>query len=186
MPLKYDYDIRWVVANRIEDDPELGGFLKDVSLQQRNGGTYVALFRDPAAVQALRGADPVVQDFFKACGFGFNTYDSGAPDGYFPADDLAARNDVTERLAANLSVYDLTGKSTNGFDFDAFVASEIAAQPIEMDAVEAAANPVPGLSVSGLVKRAMGSVTRGAMLRLGVSLFMIFIFPHVASSVLAI
>jgi hypothetical protein len=135
MALKYDYDIHWNTPRAGQADPEIGGVLDEIAAAQDPRATFVALFRDPATAEALAGADPQVLAFFEQSGFGLNSYDSGAPDGCFPAEDLRARNDVTERLTANLSQFDLFGKNTNGFDFTAFLTYEMTAEPIEMAAL---------------------------------------------------
>ncbi|GKY88822.1 hypothetical protein [Sinisalibacter aestuarii] len=177
MALTYDYDIHWAIPQEAQDD---------AAAAPDSRANYVAQFRNPETVAALRGADPAVQDYFTACGFGLDTYDSGAPEGCFPAEDLPARNDVTERLAENLSSHDLTGRETNGFDFAAFIEYEIAAQPIDMTAQPEAEAPAPGPGLGGLMRKAIGKISAASALRLGVSLFMIFVFPHFAASMLPI
>ena len=134
MSLKYDFDIHWVIPREMFADPKLGEMLGETGLEANARGNYVALFRDPATAEALRGASSEVQEFFKACGFGFNTYESGAPEGRFPASDEAAHTDVLTRMNENLQKFDLKGADMNGFSFTGFLDHVSSAQPIEMEA----------------------------------------------------
>lgn len=162
MPLRYDYDIHWIIPPEMQDDTEVRGALDDRARDHSERGNYRALFRDPATAEALRDADPRLQEYFTASGFGFTTYDSGAPEGCFPIADLAVRNDVIERLTANLSIYDLSGLEPTGFSFDDFIAYEVEAKPVEMPPAD---EPEPDTShdsaFGGLLKRAMEMVRAG-------------------------
>jgi hypothetical protein len=159
MPLRYDYDIHWIVPREIGGDTDAGDAPDDSASAHIERGNYRALFRDPATAQALRDSDPRLQEYFTASGFGFTTHDSGAPEGCFPAEDLAARNDVIERLTENLSVHDLNGVETTGFSFDDFIAYEVEAQPVDMPpADKPEADTGPDSAFGGLLKRAFGLV----------------------------
>ena len=118
MALTYDFDIRRSMPKAVAADPKFAGML-DVAGMDADAG-YVALFRDPATVQALMGADDQVRAYFEACGFGFETHDSGAGTGLYPAEDEAEVNEVAERLAGNIANFPLKGKNFNGFDMGAF------------------------------------------------------------------
>lgn len=120
MALTYDFDIHRLIPTEVTQDPKIAGFLDEIGFNGEARGNHVALFRNPATAEALLGADEEVQAFFKASGFGFVTYDSGAGPGRFPAEDEAAVNDVAQRLAANVQKFDLRGKDFNGFDMGAF------------------------------------------------------------------
>lgn len=128
--LQYDYDIRWLPPN----DPGPASAPED---------RFVALFRSEATAAALRGADPDLQAFFTESGFGLTTYDSGAPSGYFPLEDLSARNDITERLTENLGKFKIKGDATSGISLADFLASEMAARPIDISALTAKARVRP-------------------------------------------
>lgn len=105
------------------------------------GGT-LALFRDRATAEALRGADPDVQAYFIASGFGLNVYHSGYAPGLFPARDLPGRLEVIDRLSANMGVFDLVGRDMNGFDFEAFMTHLEAARAAGESA------PAPALALA--------------------------------------
>lgn len=90
-----------------------------------------AMFRDQATVDALQGADPAVQALFTESGFALKTFHSGAPPGRFPARDEEARARVIERLSTNLGAHDLKGANWGGFDFQLFMQSLAAAEPLE-------------------------------------------------------
>lgn len=187
MALKYDYDIHWVIPRDIHADPELGGLLDDADFQEDARSNYVALFRDPATVEALGKADPELLAFFKACGFGLNTYDSGAPDGFFPAEDLAARNDVTERLTENLPRYALMDKDLGAFDFEAFLDYEMNAEPIDM-ARPAETDPVRETDkVTSLLARARAALkARSAALNprsLAIAVLVLVLVPYITQGI---
>lgn len=78
-------------------------------------------------------ADPVLRDFLKASGFGFTAYQSGAPAGYFPATDDAARADVIARLEAHLRGFDFADADLGGFDVAAFLKAVADARPLPTD-----------------------------------------------------
>lgn len=143
MALKYDYDIRWVLPGEVFDGSASKLALTHTDGSEPTARKYIALFRDPATVKALIGADPEVRAYFEASGFGLTSYDSGAPAGYFPTEDLAARNDVTERLTENLAKFDLTGKATNGISLADFLAYEVSAQPIDITSLTEKAKVKP-------------------------------------------
>lgn len=134
--MKYDFDIQLILSKGMFEDPKLEELLGGGGVNPNTSANYVALFRDQKTVDALSGASPVVQEFFKASGFGFSTYQSGAPEGYYPKENETAYLDVLQRVAKNMKVYDLKKENTNGFFFPDFLAHIVAAKPIEMNKVE--------------------------------------------------
>ena len=147
MALRYDFDMFSVMPEPVQDQSSsafdrLG--LTGTAAEQK------AMFRDPDTVAALRTADQVVQDYFLASGFGLSTYDSGAPEGRFPAKDKEARADVIDRLTKNLQSHDLKGANFGGFNFSDFLKSIGEAKPIAMPSKRAAAEGPARARPSGL------------------------------------
>ena len=130
--LKYDFDIQLILPKGTFDDPKLDDLLGGGGVNPNTSSNYVALFRDQKTVDALNGASPAVREFFKATGFGFSTYNSGAPDGFYPQENETAYLDVLQRVAENLKVFDLKEESSNGFFFPDFLAHIVAAKPMDM------------------------------------------------------
>ena len=104
----------------------------DFDIVVSEDGTQLAMFRSADTANALRGADPAVRDYFAASGFGFETHNSGAGPGFYPAEDEVLRVALIERLSDNLWRVDVTKAEMNGFDFAAFMAHLTEAEPIEM------------------------------------------------------
>ena len=104
----------------------------DFDIVTYEDGTREALFRSSKAVEALKGADPVVREYFEASGFGFDTHNSGAGPGFYPSTDEAARVAVIEMLGAHMADFELAGANFNGFDLEAFLTHLTEAEPIEM------------------------------------------------------
>ena len=90
---------------------------------------HVALFRDPVTATALSGADFEVRNCFAESGFRFETHDSHAGPGRYPADDAEARQAVVQRLIDNLESLP-GGLNWNGFDINAFALAALAAKPV--------------------------------------------------------
>lgn len=131
MALSYDFDIHWIIPEAVVADPAIAKMMGDIGFEMNARSNYVALFRDPRTVEALRGAAPEIRAWMESAGFGFNTFDSGVGPGLYPAKDEAARNDVIQRLSENLDPEALRGKSMNGFDFNAFLEAVMSAKPVE-------------------------------------------------------
>lgn len=184
MALTYDYDIRWVLPGDEFDSSVNQPGLKHMGGAQPASREYIALFRDPATAQALSDADPEVRAYFKASGFGLDSYDSGAPAGYFPTEDLAARNDVTERLTHNLAKFDLKGKDTNGIHFADFLAFEMSAQPIDITSLtkRAKVQPKPKAKASDDEDWCRWSPSINPLV-LGFVVLVIFLMPYVTEGV---
>ena len=134
MSFSYDFDIHWIIPQEVMADPAIAKMMGEIGFQANTRGNYVALFRDPRVVEALRGADPKVMALFEAAGFGFNVYDSGAGPGRYPAKDEAARTDVVARMAEAMKEMDYKGADLNGFDFGAFLKVVVEAKPVDMGA----------------------------------------------------
>jgi hypothetical protein len=107
MALKYDFDIFEVIPSSAGQDPQLDGLLAQFADQSRDEQTFVALFRDSRTAEALRNAPDLLRDYFIASGFGLNTFDSGAPEGRYPASDEQARLAIIGKLAENASTFPL-------------------------------------------------------------------------------
>jgi len=138
--LRYDFDIAPAA------DAAAGGPTRDRFARlraPRHAVATTAMFRDPETVAAILRADPVVQDYFKASGFILEAYQSGAPDGHFPARDADARAAVIERLTTNLKTHDLKGADFGGFAFGAFLKATGEAQPIDLVPQPAKTDPTP-------------------------------------------
>jgi len=137
MALAYDFDIFEVIPDSGKPDPQLDGFLTAAGFVSRDECATVALFRDPRTAEALRRAPSALRDYFVASGFGFNTYQSGAPAGRYPAKDEAARLAIILRLTENVSCHALprlddAPEGGDVFRLGAFLAELDHAQPIEM------------------------------------------------------
>jgi hypothetical protein len=124
MALRYDFDM---VAVTPEGLPDQFGDLTLTGV----GAEKVAMFRDPQTAAALKQADEVVRTFFTDSGFVMKTHDSGAPPGTFPMRDEGERVALVDRLSQNLGTHNLKGANWGGFDFQAFMRSLSAAEPIE-------------------------------------------------------
>lgn len=137
MVLAYDFDIFEVIPDSGPSDPGLDGFLTAAGFVSQADGATVALFRDPRTAEALRRAPPALRDYFVASGFGFNTYDSGAPPGFYPAKDESARLAIILRLTENasrhaLQRFDDAPEGGEVFRLGAFLSELDRAQPIDM------------------------------------------------------
>lgn len=121
MTLSYDFDMFSTVPADLRDE---FGDDADALDEQR------ALFRDPATVEALKGASREIGRCFLKSGFGLNVYDSGAGPGRFPKADAPARAQVIEDLMTNLERLP-DGLNWNGFDIEAFAMAALNAKPLD-------------------------------------------------------
>ncbi|MEO3414931.1 hypothetical protein AAFO92_09770 [Roseovarius sp. CAU 1744] len=160
MGFKYDFDMFSTMPDEVRQ--EFQGMLNDIGLGAI-GTEQKALFRDPALVDALSGADEQVRNLFLASGFGLNVYDSGAPDGRYPGHDEEARNACVRKLAENVATAEgLTEANWNGFDIGGFLDYLAVARPmdeIEMQAIAKA--QATGKRKSSLLR--LGLVAGAAM-----------------------
>lgn len=137
MGFKYDFDMFSVIPDEVRQ--EFQGMFNDIGMGAAVG-EQVALFRDPALVAALAGADESVKDLFLESGFGFNVYQSGAPDDRYPGHDEDARNSCLRRLANNMAAAEnLSAANWNGFSLDDFLAYVVEAKPIDQIEMQAIA-----------------------------------------------
>ena len=104
----------------------------DFDIVTEEDGQHRAFFRSARTVEALQGADKVVREYFEASGFGFDTHNSGAGPGFYPAKDEKYRVAVIEKLGSNLTAFGISGANMNGFDLEAFLTHLTEAEPIEM------------------------------------------------------
>ena len=98
MPLRYDFDMFSAIDESIIDDPKYKDLFASAGIRSDMAANKVALFRDQKTVDALRAAPEPLRRYLLDCGFGLNRFDSGAPDGYYPAKDEAARLRVLDAL----------------------------------------------------------------------------------------
>lgn len=154
MSLTYDFDIFDVIPDAAASGSQLDNFLSDIGFRPKQENATVALFRDVRTAEALRNAPPALRDYFVACGFGLNTYMSGAPSGCYPAKDEAARLALILRLAQNASRFDLPPPEHNAeggdvFRLGAFLEALECATPVDIPdpvlAVDHSAGVVSGI-----------------------------------------
>ncbi|WP_205627899.1 hypothetical protein [Ruegeria marisrubri] len=103
--------------------------LRESGIQQGTTKNKVALFRDVKTADALRRASPGIRRLFVNSGFGLNTYDSGVPDGFYPAEDEAVRNRIIRQFIKNMKETPLTGEYCGEFDISEFLSYILAARP---------------------------------------------------------
>lgn len=136
--LNYDFDMFSVYPKAVFNDDRIGGMLSDMGFEHQSRGNQIALFRDPATVEALRRAPQAVQAYLRDAGFGMNTYHSGAPAGRYPAEDEAARVALIETLAESLPRHDLPKNDMQAaegeFSLPAFLEAVMQAEPLPADA----------------------------------------------------
>ncbi|MFN3844764.1 MAG: hypothetical protein ACK4RZ_02945 [Paracoccaceae bacterium] len=147
MTLAYDFDILDVIPEDDASDPQLDVFLKEIGFKPNTDPGSVALFRDPQTAEALRNASPALRNYFLASGFGFNTYQSGAPAGRYPAKDEAARMSIICRLTENAARFALS-QPEDGLDnrdrfcLDDFLAELARSEPFDGPSDRALRNAV--------------------------------------------
>ena len=130
--MRYDYDMYSLIPDEVQS--EFQGMFNDLGVSEMMS-QQSALWRDPAVVEALMGADQSVKDLFRNAGFGINMYESGAPEGRFFERDTAARQQLEDTfldvLAERLDDGSLDGANWNGFDLEAFLEYLETARPID-------------------------------------------------------
>ena len=136
MAIAYDFDMCSTLPKGLQ--PGSGDMFQDIGMFE-DTRAQMALFRDPAAVAALRGASDAVRRCLTDSGFGLRVHDSGAGPGQFPQPDEKARMAALGKLRLNLRRLP-SDADWNGFDIRAFLAAAAAATPID-----AAALPPVGL-----------------------------------------
>ena len=137
MKLDYDFDIQFVFPREMLGDLEAQEVLHAFGMSRAMRDNFVALFRSQATVDAILGADPVLKDMLKASGFDFTTYDSGAGEGFIPAEEEPYYKDVIQRLPESMDGFDLEHADLNGFDFGAFLLTCARAKALGSDTMPA-------------------------------------------------
>ena len=136
--MRYDFDMFSVIPDEVRQ--QFQGMLNDVGAGAM-ATQQTALWRDPAVVAALQGADESVKQLFWDAGFGINQYDSGAPNDRFLSRDAEERDkriwSFMELFANRLMDGSMKGANWNGFDPHAFLEHAQACTAI--DEVEVAA-----------------------------------------------
>lgn len=131
MPLRYDFDMVPVFGAEITSDPRFRALMKGTPIQAHSPANYVALFRDPATVKALRAAPEPVQELFLNSGFGMNTPDPDAPFGYYRASHDALRTHFMNRMNQTLEKgFDGARFKDEPFNLGDFLGDLIHAQPL--------------------------------------------------------
>jgi hypothetical protein len=133
MALKYDFDIHSVLSEEIYANPHHNKVLREAGIDFEMAANKVALFRDQRTVDALRAAPERLRKLFLDSGFGLNRYDSGAPAGYYPARDEAARTHVIQLLTQNIQALpdQSEPQSKGGFNFGDFLTHLASTQPLD-------------------------------------------------------
>jgi hypothetical protein len=144
--LKYDFEMFTVIPEDQQIRVEAEG------LPRKLAGRKIALFRDPLTAAALRRASGDVQAAFQEAGFGFNVYDSGAPEGRFPDEDTPERDRVLVNLGETLDEIDIETADFGGFSLNDFLDHLHCASPIEVETLQFTPTPAgfASRSLSGL------------------------------------
>ena len=123
--MKYDFDIFFVVsADMRKRYASLAAMFGVQDLLDRE----LAIFRDPAATDALLGASECVRDCFVAAGFALNAFNTGVEAGLHFPDSAPGRNLFLSRLKGIVAALP-DDADWNGFDIDAFFAAAETARP---------------------------------------------------------
>lgn len=139
MAIAYDFDMCSTQPKGLQ--PGSGDMFQDIGMVE-DTRAQMALFRDPAAVAALRGASDAVRRCLTESGFGLKVHDSGAGPGHFPRPDEKARMAALGKLRLNLRRLP-PDADWNGFDIRAFLAAAAAATPVDAAALPPAGLPHP-------------------------------------------
>ena len=150
MALKYDFEMFTVIPEDQQIRVEAEGLPRELA------GRKIALFRDPLTAAALRGATSDVQAAFQQAGFGFNVYDSGAPEDRFPEEDIPERGRLLVKLGDALGELNLETADFGGFSLDDFLDHLHRASPIEIEVQRSL--PLP----AGFPSRGLGGLGFGA------------------------
>lgn len=127
MTSAYEFDMFSIMPK--DAQAQFGDVLDEISIAEKVRKQR-ALFRDPAAVKALRGASDDVRQCLRTSGFVLRVYDSGAGPGRYPASDESARGKVLGRLRHNLRQLPADA-DWNGFDIAAFLDAASEARPVD-------------------------------------------------------
>lgn len=149
--LAYDSSFFSIIPDAIHDDPRHRALLHQAGLRANAPGMRIALFRDPATVEALRAAPKPVQDWLMKSGFGLNVSPCRIPPGLYRASDEADRLRVMQRLQATVQDFDLSQHGSPEAQAMAFSITDLVrnlntAEPVAddwMDAQMAKVAPPP-------------------------------------------
>lgn len=129
--LNYDFDL--VPQSKLADG--------DDPLQQRlsafagragdAGRQRPIMFREEATALALSKAPEPIREAFATAGFRWGHYDSGAPEGAFPACDAAEREEALALLAFALRQLKSRKTGRSGFNVNAFLETASSAVPVD-------------------------------------------------------
>ncbi len=126
----------------------------DFEFRSGDRGLY-AMFSDPQTVEALRGADEMVQAYFVASGFRLTLPDAEGED----AAGDAARLEMVERLSLNLTSYAIGGREMNGFDFMAFMDHLEQSTPVRLPVARKRVLTAPFESARNAMASGVAAVT---------------------------
>ncbi|MGR3514813.1 MAG: hypothetical protein ACU0GG_18795 [Paracoccaceae bacterium] len=123
--MTYDFDLLTTTPKDVQT--KYAGLLDHFGMTDQ-ATQSIALFRDPETAQALAGACDAVRACFEASGFAFTSYNDGASDNEYAADDKEARARILSRLQENVEA--LPGDVMwNGFDIGDFFVAAFGAMP---------------------------------------------------------
>ncbi len=123
--MRYDFDIFSVISADVRTRyASLAAMFGIQDLLARE----LAIFRDPAATDALLGASEGVRDCFVAAGFALNSFETGVEAGLYFPDSVPHRNMVLSRLKGIVAALP-DDAEWNGFDIEAFFAAAGTARP---------------------------------------------------------
>lgn len=159
MTLKYDVDVHHIMPESAFADPKNAEMLKLAGIELNTRGNCVAKFRDPKTAAALEGADPIIKEFFSACGFAFIPSGLTLPAGTFDAKFDDHITDVARRMQENMSLLDPIKNAEkpvnwNGLNFGELIQWFSTCQPIAVPALdqpEQAQRRTPEKSTAGMV-----------------------------------
>ncbi|TMV06865.1 hypothetical protein FGK63_12140 [Ruegeria sediminis] len=134
--------------------------LRQSGIKQGGKKNKVALFRDVRTADALRAASPAIRRLFLNSGFGLNTYDSGVPAGYYPAEDEEARNQILRQLVGDMKNTRLRGEYCGDFELAGFLDHILTAKPLitpaSMQVVEGKTDQAPSARRKALFRVGIG------------------------------
>jgi len=125
MALRYDFDI--IPVFDTQESAE-GTGSSDAENARESGNSKLAMFREPATVEALCAAPTALREMMEAAGFGLAAQDSPLPADRYEADQEDDRIALILRLTEHVRTTPLPAEIASGenpdgseFDFDAFV-----------------------------------------------------------------
>ncbi len=146
MTLQYDIDIHYIMPEAVVSDPKHAEMMKLAGIELNSRGNYVAKFRDPRTAAALDGADPIIKEYFSACGFAFIPSGMRLPAGTFDAKFDDHLTDAAKRMQENITKLDPlkdaeTPPNWNGFDISQLMVWIGTCQPVTTSATSQPMHP---------------------------------------------